>query len=295
MSEDARVNVLSFPADGSQAGSVLRFSQVDFDLFASLSGDSNPIHVDPVFATGTRFGRTVAHGMLLFAATHAAINRWIGGPLRLHAQQLMFPAPTFADEDAALRLTIGQADSALRRRVEISLEASAGKVCQGSALVGFDEPTPEIPPVPEPESGSNRLKGMAVGMRSTRIRVPSRTEVRALTELVDDPHPDYQGEIPAVPPPLMGGMISDLLGVSLPGPGANWLKQSYRFHRSVSVGERLRASATITRLRPAKELVNLRTVCETATGRALTGEALVLVRDVVDRSGREESALPPSS
>lgn len=39
--------------------------QADFDLFAGISGDNNPIHVDPAFSARTRFGHTVSHGMLL--------------------------------------------------------------------------------------------------------------------------------------------------------------------------------------------------------------------------------------
>lgn len=44
-----------------------RFTQEDFDRFARLTGDNNPIHVDPQFSARTRFGRTVAHGMLLYS------------------------------------------------------------------------------------------------------------------------------------------------------------------------------------------------------------------------------------
>ncbi|NDJ34144.1 MAG: hypothetical protein GYB64_05715, partial [Chloroflexi bacterium] len=43
------------------------FTQADFDLFAELSGDDNPIHVDPTFSARTRFGRTAAHGMMLYS------------------------------------------------------------------------------------------------------------------------------------------------------------------------------------------------------------------------------------
>src|SRR5690606_41700541 len=41
-------------------------TQRDFDRFASLSRDDNPIHCDPAFASGTHFGATVAHGMFLY-------------------------------------------------------------------------------------------------------------------------------------------------------------------------------------------------------------------------------------
>ena len=53
------------------------FGQRDFDRFAALSGDDNPIHVDPEFAGRTRFGRTVCHGMLLYSTICRALTtRW---------------------------------------------------------------------------------------------------------------------------------------------------------------------------------------------------------------------------
>lgn len=47
-----------------------RFTQADIDRYADLSGDRNPLHVDPAFAASTRFGTTIAHG--LFVAGYAA-------------------------------------------------------------------------------------------------------------------------------------------------------------------------------------------------------------------------------
>ncbi|MGH2389792.1 MAG: MaoC family dehydratase, partial [Chloroflexota bacterium] len=35
--------------------------------YAEASGDHNPIHLDTAFAAGTRYGGTIAHGMLLLA------------------------------------------------------------------------------------------------------------------------------------------------------------------------------------------------------------------------------------
>ncbi|MGZ3427312.1 MAG: MaoC/PaaZ C-terminal domain-containing protein, partial [Polyangia bacterium] len=44
-----------------------RVTQADFDRFARLSGDDNPIHVDAAFAARTRWGKTLAHGMMLYS------------------------------------------------------------------------------------------------------------------------------------------------------------------------------------------------------------------------------------
>jgi 3-hydroxybutyryl-CoA dehydratase len=81
------------------------FTQADFDRFAALSGDDNPIHVDPVFSAETRFGRTVAHGMLLYSALWALIREHFPGATQ-ETQQLMFPAPTYADEPVRLEVDV---------------------------------------------------------------------------------------------------------------------------------------------------------------------------------------------
>jgi acyl dehydratase len=79
-------------------------SQADFDRFAALSGDDNPIHVDPEFSARTRFGRTVSHGMLLYSRVYGLIRRmWPGMPHA--AQTLMFPNPAFAGEALIIAIT----------------------------------------------------------------------------------------------------------------------------------------------------------------------------------------------
>lgn len=80
-----------------------------------------------------------------------------------------------------------------------------------------------------------------------------------------------------VPPPLLGGMFSHLLGTRLPGPGTNYLKQRLEFRGTAKVGDQIEARVEIVRLRPEKNLVNLRTVCLDPDGRIVCeGEALVL-------------------
>lgn len=72
--------------------------QADFDRFARISGDDNPIHVDPDFAARARFGRTVAHGMFLSSILWSMIRRHLPEARRQLSQNLMFPNPAFADE-----------------------------------------------------------------------------------------------------------------------------------------------------------------------------------------------------
>lgn len=72
-------------------------AQEEFARFAVLSGDDNAIHVDADFAARTRFGRPVAHGVLLLTVLRGLAERLAPG-LRQVSQQAMFPAPTFAGD-----------------------------------------------------------------------------------------------------------------------------------------------------------------------------------------------------
>lgn len=84
-----------------------------------------------------------------------------------------------------------------------------------------------------------------------------------------------------VPETLLSGIISYLLGVKLPGPGTNYLKQETRFLASAQPGEPITATVEVMRLRPEKHLCDLSTTCTGADGTVFcTGRALVLVKDV---------------
>lgn len=72
------------------------FTQADFDAFARLSGDHNPIHVDPAFAARTRFGKTVAHGALLCAVLRGLVEELVPGGHQI-TQSTLYPAPSPVD------------------------------------------------------------------------------------------------------------------------------------------------------------------------------------------------------
>lgn len=83
---------------------LFRLTQQDFDDFANLSGDANPIHVDPDFAADTVFGATVAHGMLLFTRLRGMLEQHYPG-CSLIGQDLMFRHPAYAERELRLVLT----------------------------------------------------------------------------------------------------------------------------------------------------------------------------------------------
>jgi acyl dehydratase len=107
-----------------------RLTQADFDRFAALSGDDNPIHVDPAFAAKTRFKRTVAHGMLLYGVACAALGEHFPGAVQL-SQTLMFPAPTFAGDELTVVLEPLEAQGNHIRVATTIRNPSGEAVCQG--------------------------------------------------------------------------------------------------------------------------------------------------------------------
>ena len=111
------------------------FSQADFDLFARLSGDNNPIHTDPVFCSGTRFGRTVAHGLLLCSVLRGLIDHLKPGG-RLSEQAVMFPAPTYADEPMQFTVSVtGHKGGEFELELEVKRLDDDIVTCQGHATV----------------------------------------------------------------------------------------------------------------------------------------------------------------
>lgn len=116
----------------------------------------------------------------------------------------------------------------------------------------------------------------AVGRTHSERRVFGEGDVTAYNALVPDEAPPG-----LVPEPLVAGMFSKVLGVDLPGPGTNYLKQELRFVAPARTGEELTATVEVARVVPHKRLVYLATVCTAADGRVVAdGRALVLAGGV---------------
>lgn len=75
--------------------------------FAEVSGDYNPIHLDEEFASKTRFGKRIAHGMLSGAFISAILGNELKGRTVIYlSQSLKFVAPVFIDDTVTTTSTI---------------------------------------------------------------------------------------------------------------------------------------------------------------------------------------------
>ena len=120
------------------------------------------------------------------------------------------------------------------------------------------------------------MKQFQIGQSAIGKRTFTTADLAAFASLVG-----IAQEPRTIPSPLLGGMFSYLLGTTLPGRGTNYLKQHLEFPTPAFVGDELTATVEIVRLRPEKNLVNLKTNCTNARGEIICqGEALVFVKDV---------------
>jgi acyl dehydratase len=258
--------------------------QGDFDAFAALTGDDNPIHVDPQFAARTRFGKTVAHGMLLYALICGLLSDRFPGAQILEGD-LMFPSPAYVDQEIAVELEVAwtlplDGLAGLKARI---IRPDGEPVCLGEFKVHWNSGFAGVGPSPlAPSRHGKEMRGLKLGQKATVRRVFTAQDLRRYMALSGDRTAQRaRGADATVPGALLGGMFSYLLGTKLPGPGTNYLKQRFHFLAPARLGEEITAQVEVVRLRPEKELVNLRTLCRDAAGKLICeGEALVLVRDL---------------
>lgn len=79
----------------------------DIQLFAAMSGDRNPVHLDADFAAGTPFKERIAHGMFSGALISAAVACTLPGPGTIYLGQTMkFTRPVKLGDTLTVRLEI---------------------------------------------------------------------------------------------------------------------------------------------------------------------------------------------
>ena len=88
----------------------------DIALFAVMSGDVNPQHLDPEFAASTRFHGVIAHGMWGGALISAVLGTQLPGPGTVYvAQSLKFLRPVRVGDTLTITVTVSERDEAHRR------------------------------------------------------------------------------------------------------------------------------------------------------------------------------------
>ena len=112
-------------------------SEKNIRVFCGLTGDYSPLHVDEDFATRSRFGRRLAHGLL----TSSFITGIIGMELPARngiymGQTLSFLKPVFIGDELTVRASVAERDEE-KSRIRLKTQCLVGEtlVVDGAALI----------------------------------------------------------------------------------------------------------------------------------------------------------------
>lgn len=93
-------------------------TETDIVMFAGISGDVNPVHLNHEFADESFFAGPIAHGMLTASFISTVIGTKLPGPGCIYlSQSLNFKAPVRAGETVWARATLRELDAKKRQAV----------------------------------------------------------------------------------------------------------------------------------------------------------------------------------
>lgn len=125
-------------AIGESASLSRTLSWKDIELFAAMSGDVNPAHMDEEFAKSDMFHKIIAHGMWGGALISTVLGTELPGPGTIYVgQTLRFRRPIGLGDTVTVRVTATGKDVA-KHRVTFGCEVTNQKgetVIEGTAEV----------------------------------------------------------------------------------------------------------------------------------------------------------------
>jgi 3-hydroxybutyryl-CoA dehydratase len=112
-------------------------TEADLLMFAGVSGDTNPLHLDEDFASRTMFESRIAHGMLTASLVSTVLGTRLPGPGAVYvSQSIRFLAPVRIGDTVIARAQVAEL-IADKRRVRMATICMVGdkKVLDGEAVL----------------------------------------------------------------------------------------------------------------------------------------------------------------
>ena len=106
--------------------------------YADLIGDHNPVHLDEAFAATTRFGRRIAHGMLVAGLVSTVLASDLPGPGTVYlSQTLQFKAPVYLGDTISVTVEVikARADKPIVTLATVCTNQDGKTVIEGEAVV----------------------------------------------------------------------------------------------------------------------------------------------------------------
>ncbi len=104
-------------------------TEADIVMFAGVSGDTNPVHLNADFAAATMFKERIAHGMLSASFISTVFGTRLPGPGCIYlSQTLNFKAPVMIGDTVEARVTLREVDKEKKRILVDTVCTVRGKV-----------------------------------------------------------------------------------------------------------------------------------------------------------------------
>ena len=113
-------------------------NEEDVLAFAELTGDRNPVHLDEEYASTTRFGRRIAHGMLGASLISTVLASELPGSGSVYlSQTLRFTAPVYLGDTVTARVTVKhvRGDKPVVTLETVCTNQRGERVVEGEAVV----------------------------------------------------------------------------------------------------------------------------------------------------------------
>ncbi len=92
---------------GDVASFTKTISESDVYLFAGISGDMNPAHLNQEYAKGTMFKKRIAHGVLSLGLVSAVLGNQVPGPGAIYLkQEVKFLAPVYFGDTITAQIEV---------------------------------------------------------------------------------------------------------------------------------------------------------------------------------------------
>ncbi|MEI6160864.1 MAG: MaoC family dehydratase [Roseococcus sp.] len=122
---------------GQSASFGKTITEADILLFAGVSGDTNPVHINAEVAAASMFKERIAHGMLSASLISTVLGTRLPGAGTIYlGQNLKFRAPVKIGETVTATVTVTALDPGKKRVTLSTVCTVAGKpVIDGEATV----------------------------------------------------------------------------------------------------------------------------------------------------------------
>ena len=140
MSEDLHGYYIEDLSEGMTGSYAKTVTEADVVLFAGVTGDDNPVHINEEFASQTMFKGRIVHGMLCAGLISCVAGTRLPGPGAIYIdQQMRFKAPVRIGDTVIASITVTAVDRE-KRRVQTTIQCTVkGKVVvDGSATFMVD-------------------------------------------------------------------------------------------------------------------------------------------------------------